>query len=563
MKTNWTKHLFQGLLPINRRQISKEVLAGLTLAIVAIPEVMGYTKISGTPIITGIYTILLPMIVFAFFGASRHLVVAADSATAAILAQGILPLAALASDEYMSYVVLLSIMVGVFLLICRVLRLGFVAKFLSRTVLVGFLTGVGIQVALEQISGILGVKSSSGNALHQAISAFSSIRHVNFYALLISAVTLGLILIPLCLEKVLPFVKKIPWALFAIVSSIIMSYFWQLETKGVAIVGAIPAGLPKFVLPDVSFARISALLPVALTITLVIITQSAATSAAYANHYDEKLNENQDLFGLGLANIVAGLSGTFVVNGSPTKTQIADEAGGRSQLANLFASLLVLLVVLFLTKPLHYLPNAALSALVFTIGLKLIDMKNMKLIYKMKVQEFYIALLTALVVVLFGAAQGIIFAMGLALVWHIHRSYKPSNSLMVPIVMKNGERIWTWQPLETHTQAEPGMLVYHFAASIYYANADVFESDVWQLAQANPKPEKLLFDFSAISDIDFTGGQVLLGLCKRLREENIRLGIIQAAPHVIAQLKDYGVVEILGIEHIYLDLEEVIREKLF
>ncbi|MCL2884453.1 MAG: SulP family inorganic anion transporter, partial [Oscillospiraceae bacterium] len=155
----------RGLLPPDRHSIGKEALAGLTLAIVAIPEVMGYTRIAGTPIVTGIYTMLLPMLAFAVFGASRHLVVGADSATAAILAQGLLPLAAVGSPEYMPYVCLLALMVGVLLLLCRVLRFGFIAKFLSRTVLVGFLSGVGVQIALSQFSGMLGVRSASGNAL--------------------------------------------------------------------------------------------------------------------------------------------------------------------------------------------------------------------------------------------------------------------------------------------------------------------------------------------------------------------------------------------------------------
>ena len=556
------KIFLQGILPIDVKKISRDAVAGLTLAVVAIPEVMGYTKISGTPIITGIYTILLPMLVFALFGASRHLVVGADSATAAILAQGIAPLAAIGSENYMSYVCILTVMVGILLIICRILRFGFIAKFLSRTVLVGFLTGVGIQVALSQIGGMLGIDAGSGGALQQTQTVILSFQKTNPYALAAAVCVLLLILLPYGLSKSFPTVKKIPWTLTAIVITIFAGYFLNLPQNGVPSVGNVPGGFPRFSFPDISLipGSISALFPVAVAVVIVIITQSAATSAAYANRYNEYFNGNSDLLGLGLANVAAGLSGAFIVNGSPTKTQIADESGGRTQLVNVSAVIIVAAVLLFLTKPLQFLPSAALSALVFTIGLKLIDISSMKRIYRQKPNEFVVAALTAAVVVIIGAAQGIIFAMCLSLIEYLRRSYRPKNSLMTPSKTEHGHYVWVWNPLpsdEEIKKIKQELIIYHFAASIYYANADAFAEDVMRLSRAEPIFGYILLDFSAVADVDFTGGQVIAELYRKLSKENIRLGLIQVEPNVMSELSRYGIVDMVGRENIYTDISSV------
>lgn len=546
--------LFNGLLPIKINGISKEIFAGLTLAVISIPEVMGYTKISGTPIITGIYTILFPMLIFAIWGASRHLVVAADSATAAIMAQALIPLAAVGSAEYLSYACLLAIMVGILLLVCWLLRLGFVSKFLSRTVLVGFLTGVGVQVALGQVGGILGIDAAGSQVVEQAVNVFSNVDKTNLYSIATAAFTIGIILIPQFFEKKVPLLRKIPWALAAIMITSYVSYRLRSAGMGIASVGNIPPGFPHFVFPIISYSKIAQLLTAAVTIAIVIITQSAATSSAYANRYNEAFDENADLLGLGLANVIAGLSGTFVVNGSPTKTEIADSAGGRSQMTNISAAAVVAVVLAFLTGPLNYLPTATLCGLVFCIGLRLIDIRGMKRIYNQKRNEFFIALLTAAIVVVIGAAQGIIFAMIFAMIEHIYRGYKPHNSLMVNI-KKGDYTIWTWQPLASKAQAMPGLVVYHFAASIYYANVDCFAEEVSGLAENIPGLKNILIDFSAIADVDFTGGEVISALIKKLSAHNITLCFVRVEQHVMDSLTAYGIIDLIGDENIYPHIE--------
>src|SRR6266567_1728857 len=357
--------LLQGILPINQQLIPVDLLAGLTLAALGIPEVMGYSKIAGMPVITGLYTLVLPVLVFALIGSSRHLVVGADSATAAIIAAGLAGLATQGSAQYVALAGALALIAAVFLILARIIQLGFLANFLSRSVLIGFLTGVGIQVAMGQVAGMLGVPSSGSGTIQKFVSTLQNIPQTNIATLIISLSVLVVIIGSRMINK------NIPGALIAVVGAIIASYAFNFAQYGVKDLGPVQGGFPPLGLPNVSSwtpAVLAQLVTTALSIFFVILAQSAATSRAYAVKYSESFDENVDLVGLGLANVAAGLSGTFAVNGSPTKTEIVDSAGGRSQIAQITTAFVVVIVLLFLTGPLAYMPNAVLSAVVFYIG---------------------------------------------------------------------------------------------------------------------------------------------------------------------------------------------------
>ena len=471
--------IMQGLLPIKGSQVPAEVIAGITLAALAVPEVMGYTKIAGTPVIFGLYTILIPTSLFALFGSSRHLVVGADSATAAILAAGLVGLAATGSDEYVALCAVLAFMAAGFLILARIVGLGFMADFLSRTVLIGFLTGVGIQVALGEISGMLGLKGGGHGTLEKIWTDIQQIEQINLYAL---ATALSVLVVIVGSKKIS---KKIPGALIAVIGAIVASWALNLEAH-VHVLGAVPSGLPHIGLPEVkwSWDLIGKLVPTAFAMFVVILAQSAATSRAYAARYNERFSENTDLVGLGLANIGAGLSGTFVVNGSPTKTQMVDSAGGRTQLSLIVTVVIVLLVLLFLTGPLAYMPEAVLSAIVFLIGVDLIDIKGMRSIYAQRRSEFWVALITALMVVFVGVEQGIILAIVLSLIDHTRRGYRPKNVVLVP----SETSVLRPQPVATRAQALPGLLIYRFTHSMYYANSEQLseEISVWSITPNRP-----------------------------------------------------------------------------
>ena len=426
---------FQGLLPIDRSTISVEIVAGITLAALAIPEVMGYTSIAGMPVITGLYTILLPVLAFAIFGSSRHLVVGADSATAAVMAAGLVGMAATGSSQYVALAGALAIIAAVLLLLARLIGLGFIADFLSRTVLIGFLTGVGIQVACGQVGGLFGVPEGKGvtiashtfdNTIGKLISTLGNLGDISWTTTAVSAAVLVVILGAKFVTK------KIPGALIAVIGSIIVSWHWDLVSHGVATLGDVPGGLPSISRPDISWSQVPGLMGTAISIVVLILAQSAATSRAYAAKYNDAFDENVDLVGLGAASLAAGVTGTFVVNGSPTKTQMVDSAGGRTQLSQTTMALVVAIVLLFLTGPLSYMPKAVLASVVFLIGIELIDLAGMKKVFKLRRDEFFVAALTAAVVVLVGVEQGIVIAIVASIIDHIRRSYRPPTAVLEP-----------------------------------------------------------------------------------------------------------------------------------
>ncbi len=544
--------ILQGILPIVGAQVPTECIAGITLAALAIPEVMGYTRIAGMPVVTGLYTILIPMALFALFGSSRHLVVGADSATAAIMAAGLGGLAATASPRYVAYAGILALMAAGLLILARIIRLGFLADFLSRTALIGFLTGVGIQVLIGEISGMLGIPGGGSGPIQNLVADFNQLSQVNIYSLGTSIAVLVVIAVVRKINR------KIPGALIAVVGSILGSYMFNLSAHGVTILGTVPGGLPKLGLPyvPINATIVSQLLTIALSMCIVILAQSAATSRAYATRYSERLNENNDLVGLSLANIGAGLSATFVVNGSPTKTQMVDSAGGRSQLAQITAAVVVLTVLLFLTGPLAYMPNAALSAIVFLIGVELVDLKGMRQIFIERPYEFWVALITATVVVFVGVEQGILLAILLSLIIHTRHGYKPKNSLLK--TDQDGDlRV---APLSSHAQVHAGLMIYRFQHSMYYANAEHLTQEVLQMVNsAAPPLGWFCVDAVAVDDIDFTAAAALRGIYQILKEKGIRLVMADLEDDVYTELERSGLTSLLGKDAFYETIADVIQ----
>ncbi|MEN5301165.1 SulP family inorganic anion transporter [Pseudomonas sp. TWI628] len=541
--------ILQGLLPLDLKQIPAEVVAGLTLAALAIPEVMGYTKISGTPVVTGLYTMLIPTVLFALFGSSRHLVVGADSATAAILSAALVGLAATGTDEYLALAQLLALMAAGLLILARLVRLGFMADFLSRTVLVGFLTGVGIQVALGQLEGMLGLPEAGHGVLGKLWSTLQRLNQLNGQAIAVALLVLVVILGSRKLSH------KIPGALIAVVGAITLSWLLNFAAY-MPVLGTVPGGLPHIGIPNVQWSLdlLSRLLPTAFAMFVVILAQSAATSRAYASRYNEAFSEDTDLVGLTLANVGAALSGTFVVNGSPTKTQMVDSAGGRSQLSLLVTALIVLMVLLFLTAPLAYMPESVLAAVVFMIGIELTDFKGLKNIYVERRNEFWVALITLLTVVFVGVKQGIILAMVLSIIDHLRRGYHPKNVLLAstdagklhPEVLSSG------------AQARPGLLIYRFTHSMYYANTRQLAEEVTQLvAQAVSGLRWFCIDCSAVDDVDYSAAETIRSLAATLKAQGVRMVLVNVMPDV-ASSSQYNIKQLLGEDAIFSRFDDLL-----
>ncbi len=542
--------LFQGILPLRQSTLMNDMIAGIVLAALGMPEVMGYTKISGTPIATGLYTLLLPALVFALVGSSRHLVVAADSATAAIVAAGLVGLAQSGSAEYVGLAGLIALITAGLLLLARLFRLGFLADFLSRTVLIGFLTGVGIQVAIGQLGGLLGIADAGHGTVAQLLHTIQNLPQTHWLSVAISVAVLAIIVL---FEKVLP---KFPGALLAVVGAIIVSWAFNFAGRGVAVVGTVPSGLPSFGLPAVSLSMAPQVLSIALSCCIVIIAQSAATSRAYAFRYNEHFNENVDLVGLAAANLAAGMTGTFVVNGSPTKTAIVDTAGGRSQVSQITTVAIVFIVVLFLTRPISYLPNATLAAIVFLIGIKLIDLKGLQDIFKTHREEFYLAIATAAMVVFIGVKEGIIFAIALSLLVHVRHSYSPNSAVLTY------DEKGAWLPIPVHPGAisSPGVIIYRFSRDVFYANASRFAEEIHLLAKYAASPVQwFILEARAITEIDYSASQTIRGLVQELDNQNIRFVVTGLTPEVKAQFDRDGLTQLIGSDYFFARLGDAME----
>ncbi len=536
-----------------KQWLRTDVVAGVTLAAVAIPETMGYTSIAQTPIVTGLYTVIFPTLLFALLGSSRLLVVGADSATAAILAAGLAGIAVTGltpySNLWLAYTSFIALICGGMLLIARLARLGFLGDFLSASVLVGFLTGVGVQVFTGQLPDMLGIPKGSGRWFSQQLHLLTNLGSIQW---LTFAFAIGTLAIILGFKKFLP---AVPGAIIAVVLSIIVSAAIDASSKGVAVVGAVQGGFPPLGLPQgIEWSTLGDCIAVAFSCFILIIAQSAATSRSFAMRHGQKVDVNRDIVGLSGANFAAGLSGTFVVNGSPTKTQILDELKGRTQVANITMSAVVLVVVLFLTGLLADMPKAVLGAIVFLIGVDLVDVTGLKRIWKERPGEAIIALITAVVVCAIGVEEGIILAIVMSIIWLIQRQYRPGAF----VVKAQGDQA-QFTSAEPGAQTMPGLIVFRYDAELFYANANRFVDAVEGVFSAAPTPVRwLVLDCSSVTDIDYSAAISVKGLIDYVHAHDAHFGIMAADPALLKTMDTLGLTEDFTHDRIFDDFDDVI-----
>jgi sulfate permease, SulP family len=541
---------------LQRASVVRDALAGVVLAAMDIPQVLGYTKIAGMPLVTGLYTLLLPLVAFAAFGSSRYLMVAADSATAAIFAGGVSGMATPASVQYVALAAVVALLTAVILLLARLLRLGFIADFLSRTVLVGFLTGVGIQVGISVLSGMIGVPVDSRRPVVELWEIIRRLPRAHLATVAVSAAVLGFVLL---LRR---FAPKVPGALAAVVGAIAASAVLDFAGRGIATIGPVAGGLPQLglvgllSLRTMSWKEAEALITVSASCAVMILTQSAATSRIYAAKHHQEVNENNDLFGLSAANAAAALSGAFVVNGSPTQTAMMEEAGGQSQMAQVATAVVVGLVLLFLTRPLQYLPTCVLGVLVFLVALRLIDLKGLRDIQAESPQEFALAVSTTAVVVLVGVEQGIVVAMVVSLLRVVQHSYHPHSGVLIA----DEKGLWKLVPVAPGVVTEPGLVLYRFGAALFYANAGRFLEELTYVVGPMPSAVRwVVVDAEAMTRVDYSAARVVLELKENLTTAGIELAFARVPWDLRADFDRHHLLQAIGEARIFHRLHDAIN----
>ena len=543
--------LFQSVRPLQRSRAIRDALAGFQLAAMNVPQALGYTKIAGTPVVTGFYTLLLPPIAFAAFGSSRYLVVAADSATAAILSGGLTGLAPLGSARYVELASLVALLTAVFLLVARLLKLGFLADFLSQTVLVGFLTGVGFQVGIAVLGEITGFEVTTHRTLLQLADVARHIRSVHLPTL---AVSLAVIASVLLLGRISP---KTPGPLIAVVAAVVASKLWDFAGHGIVTVGPVAGGLPHLSLPPVNWHDLQLLIGIAGSCFVMIVAQSAATARFYAVQHQQPLDENADLVGLSAANAAAAISGTFVVNGSPTQTAMVESSGGRSQFAQICTAGIVAAILLVLTRPVQYLPRCVLGSIVFIIAIKLVDIRGLAAIRRESPAEFALAVCTAVIVVGVGVEQGIIVAMVLSLLRIVKHSYQPHTGVLLD---EGGGLYRRLTPVAPGAVTTPGLAIYRFGAPLFYANAGRFAEEIRTIVGPPPSPVHwLVVDAEAITNLDYTAARVVRRLQGQLAQEGVLLAFARVPPYLKADFDRHQLSKVISKELLFPRLHDALN----
>ena len=542
--------LFEGLRPLSRGRSARDALAGVNLACINVAQVLGYARIAGMPVVTGLYTLLLPPLAFALFGSSRHLVVAADSATAAILASSLSLVAAPTSAHYVALVGALALLTAAMLLFARIFKLGFLADFLSRTVLSGFLAGVGIQVAIAMLGDMSGIAQTSRNSVIRAWQVLYGLPGASTATLALSAGVTAAIL----LGK--RFVPHWPVPLAAIIAAIAASEANHFAVHGIAVIGPLAGGLPTIHLPEVTWNEILGLAPVAASCFVTIMAQSAATARSFAVRYGERDDINADILGLGAANVAAAVSGTFLVNGSPTQTAVAERSGARSQMAQIVMSGATLVVLVLGSGQIQYLPHCVLAAVVFTIALGMIDLRTLRDMRLESPGEFYLALLTGATVVAIGVEQGILLAIALSLFRHVAHSYRPHTLMYQP----DATGRWKPGPVTPGAVTEPGLIVYRFGADLFYANQLRFCDEVRTLVAHAPAPLRyFVVEASAITDLDYSAARTVRALIEELQSGGVRIIFGRVNEYLRADMDRHHITAVIGAQNLCETLHEALR----
>ncbi|RKP57580.1 SulP family inorganic anion transporter [Pararobbsia silviterrae] len=544
--------LLKGLLPIRRETAWRDVFAGLSLASMDIPQVLGYARIAGMPTVTGLYTAFLPLVAFSVFGASRHLVVAADSATATIFASRVSTMAPMGSAEYVTLAGTLALLTAALLLLARIFKLGFLADFLSRTVLLGFLAGVGVQVSIAMLGDMTGmtVPYPSSRSLAQFVYVAGHLPQIHTPTIALTALVVVAIL---GLKRVLP---RVPIPLIAVVASIVASRSFDFAAHGITVLGPVAGGLPSLRFPIVTWQQFLDLLPVAASCFVMIVAQSAAATRVFAERYHETVDTNADILGLAAANAVSAFSGSFVVNGSPTQTAMADRAGARSQLAQLAFAAVVVVVLLFLSAWLQYLPHCVLAGIVFTIALGLVDIRGLRGVCAESPGEFTLALVTAAAVVLIGVEHGILLAVALSLLRHVRHSYHPHTMVLEP-AEPNGR--WLPVPAKPGIMTAPGLMVYRFGADLFFANDHFFALEVTRLIDAAPDAIRwFIVDAGAITDLDYSASRTLGELIETLHARDIAIVFARVSRYLREDMDRHGLTRIIGEPRIFSTMHEAL-----
>jgi len=532
-----------------RAWASADLAAGLTLLVIAVPEQLATSRLAGMPPITGFYAFVAGTVLFALLGSNPQMSVGADSTIAPLFAAGVSALALTGSARYIDLVGILAVMVGLIVMLVSILRLGWMAEFLSTPIATGFLSGVAVIIIAHQLPDFFGLPPTGGTNQHRVGYVLTHLNEVNGWSLAIGVGVLAIMLVSARLDR------RIPAALIGLVGSTALVVALDLPSHGVAVLGTVKTGAPHFGLTGLSWSTLGSLAPLAAVVALVVVTQTAATTRAFAERGGYDVDAGRDFLGVGAGSVLAGLVGSFPVNASPPRTGAVVTAGGRTQAGALGAAAMVILLIPF-ANVLKDVPLATLAAILIFVALRLFRVRDLIAIARFNLFEFGLAAVTLLTVVLVGVEQGIGVAVGLAILDRIRLSARPQLHVLGRLP---GTTSWQRSALDPSAEQVPGIMVALFATPIWYANAVRFRDEVSEALAHAPGPVRVfVLDTIGMSDIDFTGTSAMsqvIDLCER---EGIAFGIARSGVHLHDSLRRAGLAARIGEDHFFTSVNEAV-----
>ncbi len=506
-----------GWLPrLSRADIKGDLIAGLTTAVMLIPQAMAYAMLAGLPPIVGLYASVIPLVLYAVFGSSRQLAVGPVAMVSLLVAAAVSPLAGGEPALYLSLSVLLALMVGVLQLSMGVLRMGFLTNFLSHPVLSGFTSAAALIIGLSQLKHLMGVNIPRSHHIHEIVlHAAAQIAETNVPTVIIGVVSIITLVV---LKRLSP---AFPRALAVVVGGTLAVWGLGLNDLGVSIVGHVPAGLPALSMPTLDLDAMESLLPTALTISLVAFMESIAVAQAFAKRHKYTVNPNQELVGLGIANLGAAAFGGYPVTGGFSRTAVNDQAGARTPLAGIITALVVAIALLFLTPLLHFVPKAVLAAIIMTAVAGLIDLKEPRHLWHVDRADFVFLAITFVATLAFGIEQGILAGAAASIIVFVYRSTTPHLAVLGRLPDST-----VYRNLDRFPEAEttPGVLAIRVDAEFYFGNTRFLRETLTRLEDEMSEPLRaVVLDAGTVTRIDSSGLTALSELLVDYQKAGVKL----------------------------------------
>jgi high affinity sulfate transporter 1 len=554
-ETNWTKRFLPGLAAMaqyDRSWFRMDLVAGLSVAAVAVPTAIAYAQLAGVPPANGLYASILPLVIYAFFGTSRQLIIAPDAATCAVVATIVMPLATGDANRIVPLTMVLTMITGVFCIAAGLARLGFLTNFLARPILIGYLNGIALSIISGQLGRLFGFSVEPAGFFRLLINFAVKLGQTHGLTL---AIGLAAFVLLRLLKHLAP---KLPAPLVAMALGIAAASFFNLGQHGVSLLGSIPAGLPGLMIPYMGGADWGHLVFGAAGLALISFNSGMVTARGFAVKNRYEIDSNQEFIALGVADLGAGLMQGFAVSGADSRTAVNDSMGGKSQVTSLVTAGLLVLVLLFLTAPLALLPITILAAVLMNAALGLFDLKYLLKLRRVSRQEFRLSIVASLGVITVGVLPGVVIAVGLAILQLLVKASKPHDAVLGRMSNADG-----FHDIKNHPQAEtlPGLMIYRFESSLLFFNSDFFKSRVRALVkEANPRPRYFLLDAESMPYMDTTGVASLEDVVDDLSRLGIPFALVQARSQVRLMLEQTGLKQKIGERNFFSTLENAVAD---